>query len=221
MDYTCEMRYSLDLAKISMYEYKDLLLKKALLPGRIILLENIEERFNAILNLGVHNVLDLKKALATSTKLKFFSENTNISEEYLTILRREIGSLEQKSVEMKSFPDIDNNLVEIFESQKLITSKDYFENCHLEDDNERRIDMLYCLCDLVRINGVGVAAARAFYEAGYRSAMDVANAKAEDMLVRVNAVNEVKQYYKARLGAKDMQFCIDFAILLTRFESDK
>lgn len=213
------MGYSIELAKISITDYKELLLIQNLLPGRRILLENIEERFNIIHDSGVHNVFELKKNLSTSIKMKSFSEKTRISEEYLTILRRELGSLEQKPVKIKDFPDIDVDLVEELESQGFYTSKDYFEIWHLKDNDDKGFNMLFSLCDLVRINGIGVAAAKTFYEAGYRSAMDVANASAEDMLTRVNSVNEVKQYYKAKLGAKDMQFCIDFAKLLTRYES--
>lgn len=76
-----------------------------------------------------------------------------------------------------------------------------------------------CLCDLVRINGVGAVAAKAFYEASYRSVWDVAGADAADMLKRVTDVNDEKSYYKAKLGVKDMQFCIDYALLLKKYES--
>lgn len=84
------------------------------------------------------------------------------------------------------------------------TSKDYFENS-CKDSEE-----LYCLCDLVRINGVGAVAAKAFYDAGYKSVSDVADAEAGAMLEKVTDINKQKQYYKANLGLKDMQFCIDF-----------
>lgn len=78
-------------------------------------------------------------------------------------------------------------------------------------------DELFCLCDLVRINGVGPVAARAFYEAGYRSVFKVAIADAAVMLEKVSAVNEARHYYKGKLGQKDMQFCIDFAFLLNKY----
>ena len=77
---------------------------------------------------------------------------------------------------------------------------------------------LFCLCDLVRINGVGAIAAKSFFDAGYTSVTSIAETTAEDMLERVSAVNEVKQYYKTKLGLKDMQFCIDFAKILKNTE---
>lgn len=79
------------------------------------------------------------------------------------------------------------------------------------------MEELACLCDLVRINGVGVLAAKAFYEAGYRSVDEVAAANAAAMLERVSRINEAKGYYKAQLGVKDMQSCIDFASLLVQY----
>lgn len=213
------MTYSIDLTKISIKEYKELLLKQNLLPGRRILLENIEERFSNLQDSGAFNVAELKSNLSTSLKLKKFSEKTCIPEEYLIILRRELGSLEQKPVAIQDFPDLDEAFVQELMRLGMNTSKDYFLDSSSKVDQSQNSIMLFSLCDLVRINGVGVAAARTFYEAGYRSAIDVANANAFEMLTKVNEVNEVKQYYKARLGEKDMQFCIDFAKLLTRYEN--
>jgi hypothetical protein len=126
-------------------------------------------------------------------------------------LKREIGSLEQKPVLIASFPDMDASLISRLNDAGIKTSKDYFESGPDESDE------LFCLCDLVRINGVGAVAAKVFYEAGYKSIMDIAHADAAVMLERVSNINKAKQYYKANLGIKDMQFCIDFAIFLIRF----
>ena len=78
---------------------------------------------------------------------------------------------------------------------------------------------VYCLCDIVRINGVGAIAAKSFFDAGYKSVYDVANTTAEEMLKKVSEVNDIKHYYKTKLGIKDMQFYIDFAKLIKNIES--
>ena len=70
------------------------------------------------------------------------------------------------------------------------------------------------MCNLVRINGIGPAAARTIYEGGYRSIDEIACAKSMELLERMNAVNADKQYYKAKLGEKDMQFVIDAANMI-------
>lgn len=205
------MEYNLDLDRLSVQEYKDLLKQQNLLPGRRILWQDIDRNFALFESKGIKSVADLKKSLSTPKRIAAFATESGISEEYLVILKREIGSLEQKAVPLSEFPGINSLLLEKLGESGLRTSKEYW------DQKPDVPGELFCLCDLVRINGVGPVAARAFYEAGYHSASEVATADAEDMLEKVSAVNEVHHYYKAKLGIKDMQFCIDFALLLNKY----
>ena len=69
-----------------------------------------------------------------------------------------------------------------------------------------------------RINGIGPQAAKAFYEAGYKTIEDIAGSTKEEMLEKITKTNDEKKYYKAKLGLKDMQFVIDFANLIVHFE---
>ncbi len=176
-----------------------------------MLLQNIDRNFEVIEKQNIMNIAQLKKQLSAPQKLAALAANTGISEEYLVLLKREIGSLEQKPVPIADFPGVDDAAVAGLNNRGIKTSKECFES-GLSGMGE-----LSCLCDLVRINGVGPVAAKAFYEAGYRSVAEVAGAKAAVMLEKVSAVNAVKGYYKAKLGVKDMQFCIDFASLLIRY----
>ncbi len=205
------MKYNLDLEGLPIQEYRVLLKNQNLLPGRRVLWQDIDKNFALLESRGIKTVAQLKKGLSTPVKIVAFAADSGISENYLVILKREIGSLEQKPVSLASFPGIDSSLVSELSEAGLKTSKDYFK------DNQATSDELFCLCDLVRINGVGPVAAKAFYEAGYRSVSGVAGADAVVMLEKVSAVNEIRQYYKAKLGQKDMQFCIDFASLLERY----
>jgi len=202
------MGYTLPLERISLSEYQQLLKQQNLLPGRRILLEQLDERFAALSTPGLSTVLQLKAALSSQVKLTALSAKTGIPEEYLTILRRELGSLEQKPVPLSDFPACDPARIRALDKEGIRTSKEYWEQCDQPEEE------LYSLCDLVRINGVGAVAARAFYEAGFRSVTAVARANATRMLALVRAVNTEKGYYKATLGEKDMQFCIDYAKLL-------
>lgn len=205
------MEYGLDLSCLSVGSYKELLRKQNLLPGRRILLQDIDRNFDIIENCGIENVLQLKKALSTSQKIASFASKHDLSEEYLMILKREIGSLEQKSVPLSDFPGMDTAFISYLNGIGIKTSKDYYNS------NPTEKDELFCLCDLVRINGVGAIAARAFYESGYTGVSEIAGADAAEMLQKVSEINGIRQYYKANLGVKDMQFCIDFASLLMRF----
>ncbi len=207
------MPYNLDLSVISVQEYKELLKKQNLLPGRVMLRCDLESNFSIIERQGISTVAQLKGQLSSKGKLTLFAAATGISERYLTVLKREIGSLEQKPLMFSSFPEIDAAVIADLNSRGIKTTKDYI------DASAPCTDELFCLCDLTRINGVGAVAARAFYEAGYRSAKDVAQGNAAEMLKGISAVNDTQHYYRAKLGIKDMQFCIDYASLLVRYEA--
>jgi len=205
------MPYSIPLSKISIGEYKTLLKAQSLLPSRQILMENIDANFVAIEKQGISDLAELKKALGNPKKVADFSAISGISAAYLTILRREMGSLEPNPVKISDFPEVDSALIASLQKLGISTAKDVFEN-------DQSLDIeLRCLCDLTRINGVGAIAARMFYDAGYHSPKDIANAKPKEMLEKINTVNADKQFYKASLGEKDMQFCIDAATLLIRY----
>ena len=205
------MGYSLDLSAITLQDYLRLLKAQTLLPGRRMLHEQIDERFLRLAQSGLLTAAQLSSSLSSPQKFAALSEKTGVPEEYLTLLRRELGSLLQKPVPLSDFPGCDGARISALAASGIRNSKEYWEA------NQDPAGELYALCDLVRINGVGAVAARAFYEAGFRSVSAVAEADAPDMLSRVSAVNAEKGYYKAKLGEKDMQFCIDYARLLIRF----
>lgn len=223
------MGYTLDLSKISIEAYKEILKNQYLLPSRKILHQEMDYSFQAIQSCKIKNLYELKKALSTTQKLGMFAENSGLSKDYLTILRREIGSIEPKTVLIEEFPEVDEQTINLMLNAGIKSSKDYYEfYCSLKDRNEitqiisitlDKAQELYCLCDLVRINGVGAVAAKSFFDAGYKSVSDIASTNAEEMLLKISKVNELKQYYKAKLGIKDMQFCINFAKIIFNIEN--
>lgn len=207
------MTYNIDLERLSVEKYKEILKNQTMLPGRRILTQNIDDIFAIITGKGIDTVAQLRKSLSTPKKLSAFASESGISAEYLTVLNREMSSLVQKPVLLSGFPGVDASAIKKLNDSGIKTSKDYYEQ------NDSAADGLFCLCDLVRINGIGPVAAKAFFDAGYKSACDVARADADEMLTKVTEVNRIKQYYKATLGVKDMQFCIDAAKLLLEFSA--
>ncbi|MEX1307993.1 MAG: DUF4332 domain-containing protein [Eubacteriales bacterium] len=205
------MLYSISLERISLSEYQALLKKQTLVPSRQILWDDIDARFSAIKAQGIADLATLKKELAKPDKLAAFAEKSGVPAEYLNILRRQMGSLTAKSVKITEFPGLNSTLVENLQTQGFKTAKDVFESDQPLDKE------LTCLCDLTRINGVGAVAARLFYDAGFRSIEDMAQADAKDILEKITTVNAENQFYKATLGLKDMQFCIDAASLLIKY----
>lgn len=205
------MSYAINLALIPLAAYLALLKTQPLLPSRQPLLLSLDARFTAIARQSVATVADLKQRLATPAKLAAFAQATGIDGEWLNLLRRELGSLEAKPLPLPSFPWVGEALLATLAAEGIHTTRDYFDSARFGEGE------LSALCDLTRINGVGPAAARAFREAGFATAQAVAGATDADLLARVTAVNEAKGYYRAKLGEKDMQFCIDCARLLVTY----
>jgi len=198
-----------------------MLKKQNLLPGRKILMENLEENFHSMATAGTAHLAELKSNLSSPQRLSAFATRTGVPDDYLTILKREIGSLEQKPVPISDFPGVSGNTVSALLNKGIKTSKDVYELA-IDADNismisremgieEGELQALGGLCELVRINGIGAIAARTIYEAGYQSIAEIAHATAAQLLERMNTVNVDKQYYKAKLGKKDIQFIIDAA----------
>lgn len=194
------MKYNLDMECLSLEDYSDILKKQNLLPGRRLLLHHIDDNFAIFKNAGIRNVYQLRKSLSTPLKIASFSEQSGISEEYLLILRREIGSFEQKPVLISSFPGVDSTLIESLNKSGIKNSKDYWEQ------NQSATNELFYLCDLVRINGVGPVAAKAFYEAGYRSVLDISRADAAQMLEKYQQLTRPGIYSKQSSALKICSF---------------
>ncbi len=202
------MTYGLDLTRIPLAAYRDLLRVQTLLPSRRLLLDDLDARFAALGAAGVETVSDLLQALSSGAKVARVSADIGIPEEYLKVLRREAGTLKPNRVALTDFPALDPALTAALAQRGIHTAAEYLQSPDTPDDT------LACLCRLVQINGVGANAAVMLCRAGYRSVADVAAASAEAMLARIAVDQASHRYYHGTLGVKDMQFCIDFARML-------
>jgi hypothetical protein len=200
-----KMKYSVDLSKLTLERYRDILEHQTLLPSRVLLQTNLHARFALLKAKGFETIESLKKALDKPKVLESLAEGDVERKEYLVLLRREIGSLEPKSVALELFPTISSDVILQAKEQGIHTSKECYET-NLPMDLRLR-----SFCDLVRINGVGPVAAALFYHAGYHSVSSIAAAEATSMLVRFEAANAALVLYQGRIGLKDVQFCIDAA----------
>jgi len=158
--------------------------------------------------------------LSTSQKLAGFSSQTGIPEPYLVLLKREIGSLLPKALPIKEIADLDENTHKVLEDKDIKTTKDYYEvflSGNLNGVSLQTARDLFSQCDLVRINGMGLLAAKLWIAAGYDSVEAIASAEAETMLEHIHKANADNAFYTGELGLKDMQFCIDNAKFLLKY----
>ncbi len=215
------MGYSVNLNRLSVKAYKDHLLSIELLPSRRVLLDAIDRHFSAISDCGIDDIGAFMQAVSTPKKLSDLSRKASISEDYLKILKREIGGLLPKSIALSEFDMLTSDMLEELKSAGMRSSKDFYEaysHSGVSGLTKEDCDRLFALCGLVRINGIGALAAKIFFEAGYVSAADIASADPQSMADKFNALNDEKHYYDGqRLGIKDMTFCIVHAKMLEQY----
>ena len=214
-------KYFIDIEQFSLTQYRKILEKSELLPGRRILHEKTKERFDLLTRHGITNLLILVQALKSPDKIKQLAKDTGIPADYLTILRREVNRLLPKPVSITDFPSIDKSLIIELNKKNIKNTLQFFEQC---DTKKKRttlaqeidipisvLEELTKLSDLSRIWGVGPIFCRIFYETGTDTIKKVANADAQNLHEQLTEINETKKYTKAKFTVKDVALCIDIA----------
>jgi hypothetical protein len=213
--------YSIDPATISLEEFRELTAGRDMLPGRIMLHEQMIERFVVLKEYGILDLGDLLGLLASKSKMESVAQHTGLSEKYLVLLKREAGSYLAKPFPLADFPGIPFEYVELLNSRGLKNTRDLYEKVQTREQQAAlseetgipvyRLQELFSLCDLSRITGVGGIFARILYEAGIRSPEDYAKADVSLALEVCRQVVEKYGYAAGKLGEKDIQYGINYA----------
>ena len=210
-------QYHIDTHKYSLAKFKDNIQSRDMIPSRVILKEDVDERFEILERSGIHNLKDLIGALNTRTKIENFSNQTGLSIEYLTILKREANSYLPSPVRLSAFSGIPGEFVEVLEAHGIKNSRQLFnqaqdraERSHLAQSTNIPIgtlDELVCLSDLARAYGVGPAFARMLYDVGITSIKEFAGYTAEEII----EIYESAEKKKADFSVDDIQFSLEVA----------
>lgn len=212
------MGYYIDLSSISIDEYKVKLANSIQIPSRMVLKDRINERFNQFKKMGIKNVHELLLILKKKDKLKELSKDSLFPEEYLTILLRELNSIQVKPNKIKDFIGISADTVSKLERigikdtlklfDKVRTIQNRKELANKTGINEHEILELTKLSDLSRIKWVGATFAKVLYDAGYDSLEKVSKANYEDLHKAIVKLNKEKNLYKGHIGLNDMKICV-------------
>ena len=124
-------QYSNDPAMISLEEFRKLTAGRNMLPGRVSLQEDMEERFDVLKGSGIENLEDLFRLLGSKPKIDNFSSQTGLSADYLVLLKREAGSYLARPFPLSNFPGIPYEYVEILKSRGIKNTKDLFEQVQI------------------------------------------------------------------------------------------
>lgn len=211
-------QYHRDFLEISLADYFRELKETGMIPSRKILREDIPGRLKCLQNHGISNLNDLVVAVKTPEKLKAFARTTGLPEEYLIILKREIGSIQPKPVNLEDFPSIDTAEIEKLKGLGISHTKQLFDFVKTQNQREElgektgipasRILELTKLTDVSRIKWVGANFARLLVDSGYDTVEKVANADYQQLYSAVIAVNEKKNFTRGKFGLNDMKLCV-------------
>jgi hypothetical protein len=213
--------YCIDLKGISLDQFRHILETKNVLPGRKILLEQLDERFATLASMGIENLDDLRAALKSKAKQEAFSRESGLPLDYLVILRREVNSYISKPFGLEKIPGVNPEYVEKLSAVGIRHTKHLFERAMSQADRAALAEQagvpdgalleLVKLSDLARIVGVGPVSVRALYDAGIETPEAFLTHSVDDLLKKVRAIEEF-----ATSTRKDIEYCLETAKYLPR-----
>jgi hypothetical protein len=212
------MGYYIDLSSINIEDYKEKLANSIQIPSRMVLKERIDERFDQFKKLGINNVHELQLTLKKKGKLKELSKDILFPEEYLTILLRELNSIQVKPNKLKDFIGISADTISKLEKigikdtlklfDKVRTIQNRKELATKTGINVNEILELTKFSDLSRIKWVGATFAKVLYNSGYDTLEKVSKANHEELHKAIVKLNKEKNLYKGHIGLNDMKICV-------------
>ena len=210
-------QYYLDLEKYSLQQFKLSLQKRDMIPSRLILKEKIEERFSILNKHGIKNLKVLIDVLKSKEKIVEFSNKSDLSIDYLTILKREASSYLPNPIKLSNFSGIDSKSIEALANIGIKNTKQLFNKVQKSEEiaelskrtgvSKEKINELASLSDLARLYGVGPVFARIIVDVGIKSVRDFIKYSAEDFI----SIYENKTKKKADFGVSDINFSIELA----------
>ncbi|MBT4288716.1 MAG: DUF4332 domain-containing protein [Deltaproteobacteria bacterium] len=210
-------QYYLNLEKYSLQKFKESLINRNMIPSRIILKEAIEERFRLLDLNGVKTLKALIEELKTKQKIEDFSRKTDLSVEYLTILKREASSYLPKPIQLRNFPGIDTTTIDALEKMGIRNTKQFFNEVNISGAINQisqtsgvsvgKLSELASLSDLARLYGVGPVFARIIYDVGITSVKSFIKNTGQEFI----RIYENKTKKKADFGENDINFSIELA----------
>jgi len=218
--------YHLNLGEISLDQYKRTLKEAELIPSRRILKQEIDGCFSRLQARGISNLAEFLSAVKSTDKIAGLARNTGLSEDYLTLLRREVNALLPKPRNLRDFPGIKASIVDRLASRGIKNSKQLFERALTR---ERRAELaaesgigadelleLVKLSDLSRVYGVGPVFARLLYDTGMDSVEAIARADSSRLFAKLAKAYLAAGNSRVDFKERDIAFCIRMAERLPR-----
>jgi hypothetical protein len=214
-------RYTINPEQVSLQWFLQLTRSKRMLPSRVMLHEEMEQRFGKLTKTGISSLGELISILGSKTKIADFASKSGLPEEYLVLLKREAGSYLARPIPLSDFPGIPHEYVESLRATGIRNTKEFFELARQKEKipqlasktgiPSERLNEIHALSDLTRITGVGGVFARVVYHAGIRSVREFAETNARTHYKKYMDVIEIYGYAAGHFSEEDIQYCIDYA----------
>lgn len=184
-----------------------------LIPSHQPLLQGIGKRFAQLEKAGVSSIEILRSKLKTAKALTETATAARVDSEYLVLLRRAVEGFFPKPLSLRSFEWLDQSTISRLEDAGFTNT----EELHTAVASSRAsllrrtgikaqsLSEIASLSDLVRIQWVSPTFARVLLAAGFADARAVASADPENLLAAVSEANAGSQFYKGKLGLRDMK----------------
>lgn len=208
--------YSIDLTRITLDEFREMLTSVDLLPGRKILLNNLPEIIESLKQRQVFQLEALRKLLQNKKSYPELAKTLPASVDYLTVLNREVNSYLSKPVPLADLGVFSSAELDRLASAALKTTQALYEQAltpaHRQAMAARltlapeKILRALQLSDLLRMNGVGPAYAAILHQIGLQTAADYLRCPSAEILERYQGANLAR----AKLGLKDVEYCKRF-----------
>lgn len=213
--------YSVDLKKITLDEFKKILLKSYLLPTQKVILTNLDENIEKLKSKGLSNLHDVHSLLKKKKDYSTIAEDVKIDEAYLVILNRMVNSFVVKELPLAKLEIFSKEELKMLADRGISNTRHYYEAYVNSQQTKESFlkeiispdKMVYSLhmIDLLRINGVGVDYAKILYEMGIKSVADYNKTSSDIILQAFTSLNKTKELTKATLGITDIDYCRRFS----------
>ncbi len=220
------MPYYLDFKQLSLETFMRKLVTDYLPPSRLILKGDIEKRIICFKTLGIETVEELHFYLKKKSNWHKLQSFETITEEYLTILLRELNSLHPKSHKLTEFEDISEETLNILNQKGIKSTQHLYEAVEKLSDvkaaslflgvSDDELLQLFQYSDLCRVKWVGPTFAQMLYQLEIKSVMELSGSNAEELHQRINQLNQEKKIYKGQISLRDIQIVVQVAEELFR-----
>jgi hypothetical protein len=214
--------YQIDFGAVSLDEFKKWLSRISyFVPSRKVLADDIDTRFECLKSHGINNLLELKNKLKTKKHVIELAKISNLPEDYLTHLRREVGSFQAPPRKLVDFPQLDQKIIRDLQDMGIKSTLQLYDRIASKTERKKlqkelnisREEALKLakLTDLTRVRYVNHTFATLLADSKSDTVAKLQKADHEKLYAELKRMNKDNAYYKGHIGLKDMEFVVEYS----------